>query len=99
MSTPGVDHRSLERKASDDQIAGEPQLEPLDLPANAASAPADTWIQRTKGVCGGTARIRNRRYTVWGLVEWRQLGLSDAEILKRHPDLTQADLNTAWEYY
>ncbi|MHB1425873.1 MAG: DUF433 domain-containing protein [Gemmataceae bacterium] len=60
---------------------------------------AETWFRRTKGVCGGAARIRNTRYTIWGLVEWRQLGLSDAEILRRHPDLTQADLNTAWGYY
>jgi uncharacterized protein (DUF433 family) len=60
---------------------------------------AGTWVMRTEGVCGGATRVRNTRYTIWGLVEWRQLGLSDAEILKRHPDLTQADLNTAWAYY
>jgi uncharacterized protein (DUF433 family) len=60
---------------------------------------AGTWVQRAEEVCGGATRIRNTRYTVWGLVEWKQLGLSDAEILKRHPDLTQADLNTAWAYY
>lgn len=60
---------------------------------------AETWIQRTEGVCGGAARLRNTRHTIWGLVEWRRLGLSDAEILKRHPDLTQADLKTAWGYY
>jgi len=57
------------------------------------------WVQKTEGVCGGATRIRNTRHTVWGLVEWRQLGLSDAEILKRHPDLTQADLNAAWAHY
>jgi uncharacterized protein (DUF433 family) len=56
-------------------------------------------IQHTEGVCGGDARIRNTRYTVWGLVEWRQLRLPDAEILRRHPDLSQADLNAAWDYY
>lgn len=60
---------------------------------------AGTWIQQAEGVCGGAARIRNTRYTIWGLVEWRKLGLSDAEILKRHPELSQADLNTAWGYY
>jgi len=43
--------------------------------------------------------MRHTRYTVWGLVECRRLGLSDAEILKRNPDLTQADLNAAWAYY
>jgi uncharacterized protein (DUF433 family) len=60
---------------------------------------AGRWTRHTEGVCGGAARIRNTRYTVWGLVERRQLGLSDVEILSRHPDLTQADLNTAWAYY
>jgi uncharacterized protein (DUF433 family) len=56
-------------------------------------------VNRTDDVCGGAARIRNTRYTVWGLVEWQQLGLEDAEILRRHPDLTQADLDAAWEHY
>lgn len=72
-------------------IVREVRFEPNEL--------AETWVQRAKGVCGGAARIRNTRYTIWGLVEWRQLGLSDAEILRRHPDLSQADLNTAWGYY
>lgn len=99
MTTPSADQRSPERRARDEQITGEPHLAPLGLPEDAASAPAEAWIQRTKGVCGGAARIRNTRYSIWGLVEWRQLGLSDAEILRRHPDLTQADLNAAWEYY
>lgn len=64
-----------------------------------ANQRAGAGIQHTEGVCGGTARIRNTRYTIWGLVEWRQLGLTDAEILRRHPDLSQDDLNTAWDYY
>jgi uncharacterized protein (DUF433 family) len=33
------------------------------------------------------------------LVEYRQLGLSDEEILERIQGLTQADLDVAWEYY
>jgi uncharacterized protein (DUF433 family) len=61
--------------------------------------PAPTsWVSKTPGVCGGDACIRGTRHPVWGLVEWRQLGLSDAEILERHPDLTPTDLETAWEY-
>jgi uncharacterized protein (DUF433 family) len=50
-------------------------------------------------VSGGDARIRQTRITVWGLIERRNLGLSDAEILERLPDLTQADLDVAWDYY
>lgn len=58
-----------------------------------------SWISKTPGVCGGDACIRATRATVWGLVEWRQLGLSDAEILRHVPDLTQDDLKVAWEYH
>ncbi len=58
-----------------------------------------SWIQETPGVCGGEPRIRDTRYTVSGLVQWRRLGLSDPRILEHHPDLTQADLETAWSYY
>jgi uncharacterized protein (DUF433 family) len=58
-----------------------------------------SWIQKTPDVCGGAARIRNTRITVWGLVEWRALGLSDAELLRRVPGLTEADLKVAWDYY
>jgi type III restriction enzyme len=56
-------------------------------------------IQKTPGVCGGEARIRNTRHTVAGLIQWRNLGLSDAGILAHHPDLTPADLEAAWSYY
>jgi uncharacterized protein (DUF433 family) len=58
-----------------------------------------SWIEKSSGVCGGDARIRRTRYTVWGLVEWRNLGLSDAQILERHPDLSPEDLQAAWSYY
>jgi uncharacterized protein (DUF433 family) len=56
-------------------------------------------IQKTRGVCGGEPCIRATRHTVAGLVQWQRLGLSDEEILQRHPDLTQADLEAAWDYY
>lgn len=58
-----------------------------------------SWVQKTPGVCGGDACIRNTRYTVHGLVEWKQLGLTDECLLGRHPDLSQADLDAAWAYY
>ena len=64
------------------------------------SAPAQaSWIEKNPGVSGGDACIRATRHPVWGLVEWRKLGLSDERILQHHPDLTQADLNAAWAYY
>lgn len=67
-------------------------------PSSDASPPA-SWVEKSPNVCGGDACIRKTRITVWGLVEWRSLGLSDAEILQHLPDLTEADLEAAWEYY
>ena len=58
-----------------------------------------SWIEKTPGVCGGEACIRRTRHNVYGLVIWRKLGLSDAAILERHPDLSQADLDVAWTYW
>jgi uncharacterized protein (DUF433 family) len=58
-----------------------------------------SWVQKTPGVCGGDACIRNTRITVNRLVEWRKLGLSDARILEIIQGLTPEDLAAAWEYY
>jgi uncharacterized protein (DUF433 family) len=60
---------------------------------------ATSWIEKHADLCGGDACIRNTRHTVHGLVSWKQLGLSDPAILEHHPDLTLADLETAWDYY
>ena len=59
----------------------------------------DSWIQKTPEVSGGDACVRNTRITVWGLVEWKQLGLTEPEIISRIQGLTAADLEAAWEYY
>ncbi len=56
-------------------------------------------ISKTAGLCGGRACIAGHRIPVWGLVRYRQLGLSDAKILEAYPSLTSADLAAAWEYY
>ena len=60
---------------------------------------ATSRIEKTHGVCGGDACVRTTRHTVAGLVQWRQLGLSDSQILQHHPDLTQTDLDAAWDFY
>ena len=67
------------------------------MPSNDVLAPSR--VQKTPGVCGGDACICHTRHTVAGLVRWRQLGLSDVQILERHPNLSQADLDAAWSYY
>jgi uncharacterized protein (DUF433 family) len=59
---------------------------------------ASSWIVKTPGICGGDDRIRNTRHSIAGLVQWQRLGLTDSEILARHPDLSPADLATAWEF-
>jgi uncharacterized protein (DUF433 family) len=58
-----------------------------------------SWIQKTPGVCGGRACIRNARITVWGLVNYRRLGLTDEQILASIQGLTPEDLQAAWDYY
>lgn len=58
-----------------------------------------SWIQKTPGVCGGRACIRNTRITVWGLVNNRRLGATDRQILSAITGLTPQDLEAAWKYY
>lgn len=60
---------------------------------------ATTWISLRPHSEGFEACIRDTNINIWGLVEWRNLGRSDAEILATIPGLTEEDLSTAWEYY
>ena len=60
---------------------------------------AASWIAKTPNVCGGDACIRNTRITVWGLVNYRRLGMPDAELLASIVGLTPEDLAVAWDYY
>jgi uncharacterized protein (DUF433 family) len=73
--------------------------DPTTTTPAAAPPPAASWIQKTANVCGGDACIRNTRITVWGLVNYRRLGMPDAEILAAVVGLTPADLMAAWDYY
>ena len=56
-------------------------------------------IESRPGVCGGEACIVRTRIPVWVLVRARQLGASDAEILRCYPSLRAEDLADAWAYY
>jgi type III restriction enzyme len=58
-----------------------------------------SWVEKTPGVCGGRACIRNTRITVWGLVNSRRLGATDEQILENVVGVTPADLQAAWDYY
>jgi uncharacterized protein (DUF433 family) len=60
----------------------------------------NSWqgIEKTEGVCGGKACIANTRITVWGLVNARKIGYSEADLLKNYPNLLAQDLANAWAY-
>jgi uncharacterized protein (DUF433 family) len=53
-------------------------------------------IERTPGVCGGSARIRKFRIPVWLLEQMRRLGVTEADMLDAYPSLTAEDLVNAW---
>jgi uncharacterized protein (DUF433 family) len=55
-------------------------------------------IRKTPGVCGGEACIAETRIAVWLLVEARQLGIEEAQLLQDYPNLSAADLVNAWLY-
>jgi uncharacterized protein (DUF433 family) len=61
---------------------------------------ANTWqgINKTPGVMGGDACIKQTRIPVWLIVSYRRLGLSEAKILDNYPTLSAADLANAWTY-
>ena len=67
------------------------------------------WIARDLGesfpgidsaprVCGGEACIVRTRIPVWALEQARQLGATDAELLRVYPTLRAEDLANAWSY-
>ena len=56
-------------------------------------------IVSTTGVCGGHPRIMGTRIPVWALVQYQQLGASEADLLSAYPTLRAEDLTNAWAYY
>jgi len=55
-------------------------------------------IQKTLGVCGGDACIGLTRIPVWVLVNARNIGISESQLLKDYPTLSASDLANAWFY-
>ena len=55
-------------------------------------------IESIPGVCGGEPCIVRTRIPVWVLVQARQLGTSEAELLRAYPTLRTEDLANAWVY-
>ena len=56
-------------------------------------------IQKTQGVCGGYARIRNTRIAVWTIISLQNQGADDQELLRNFPILTSFDLMAVRVYY
>ena len=55
-------------------------------------------VQSTPGVCGGEPCIVRTRLPVWVLVKARNLGATEADLLRAYPQLTAEDLVNAWAY-
>jgi uncharacterized protein (DUF433 family) len=55
-------------------------------------------IKKTPGVCGGAARIDGTRIPIWQLVEERNLGASESQLLNDYRSLKARDLAVAWDY-
>src|SRR5579862_6533055 len=56
-------------------------------------------IESIPGVVGGDPVIIRTRIPVWLLVQARQDGVSEAELLRAYPSLRPQDLANAWAYY
>jgi uncharacterized protein (DUF433 family) len=56
-------------------------------------------IESNPDVSGGEPCIVRTRIPVWVLVQSRNLGMSEADILRSYPSLRAEDLANAWGYY
>jgi uncharacterized protein (DUF433 family) len=56
-------------------------------------------IESNPSVSGGEACIVRTRIPVWVLVQARNLGTSESDILCAYPTLRADDLSNAWAYY
>jgi uncharacterized protein (DUF433 family) len=55
-------------------------------------------IDSNPGICGGEPCIVRTRIPVWVLVQARQMGKTEADLLKAYPTLRAEDLTNAWAY-
>lgn len=55
-------------------------------------------IEKTSGLMGGIACIRQTRIPVWLIEQAHRQGLSDSDILRNYPALTTEDLANARNY-
>ncbi len=55
-------------------------------------------IESHPDICGGEPCIVRTRIPVWVLAQSRQLGVSEADLLRAYPTLRAEDLANAWAY-
>lgn len=55
-------------------------------------------IVKLPGVCGGEACFLRTRVPVWSVIRARELGVTEADILRAYPALTAEDLVRAYHY-
>ena len=92
---------SLEGTIQNGVVVLDPGSPPLAEGTRVEVAPRtgmEPLIRKTPGVCGGDACVGKHRIAVWMLVEFRNQGGTDADLLASYPQLTQADLDAAWKY-
>ena len=93
---------SLEGTVQNGVIVLDPGSPPLTDGTRVEVAPRtgmEPLIRKTPGVIGGDACVGNRRIAVWMLVEARDVGISDEQLLIDYdPPLTRAEFDAAWRY-
>ncbi|HYH67892.1 MAG TPA: DUF433 domain-containing protein [Urbifossiella sp.] len=73
-------------------------MPPPDTLARPESVEVAPGIFKTPGVCGGRACVDSFRIPVWLLEGYRQLGATDADLLRNYPSLTAEHLVHAAAY-
>jgi len=93
---------SLEGTVQNGVIVLDPGGPPLAEGTRVEVAPRtgmEPLIRKTPGVCGGRACVGKRRIPVWSLVEYRDLGATDQQLMAQYePPLTPSEVAAAWRY-
>ena len=55
-------------------------------------------IESRPDICGGEPCVVRTRIPVWVLVRAKQLGVTEADLLRSYPTLRAEDLANAWAY-
>lgn len=91
---------SLEGTVRNGVIVPDPGAPPLADGTRVEIAPRtgmEPLIRKTPGVIGGDACVGDRRVAVWVLVEARDQGIGDEQLLRDYdPPLSRAELDAAW---